>query len=314
MVVAQHHWPTWGRDKVAAFLRKQRDLYKFVHDQSVRLMNQGYTPAEIAERLKLPASLAGEWAARSYYGTLSHNSKGVYQYYLGWYDANPANLNPLPPVETAKKAVEYMGGADAVVRRARDDFRAGNYRWVASVMNQVVFADPAHREARELAADALEQLGYQAESGPWRNAYLMGALELRAGVTRLPGSRAVADALKAVPLDMVFDVMALRVDPAKSEGRTIVVNWTFTDVGKTYVLTLDNSALTNTQGRRAERADASLTLTRATFDAVTLREKTFPDAIRAGEIRVEGDPRKLVELMGMFDDASPPPFPIVEPK
>jgi alkyl sulfatase BDS1-like metallo-beta-lactamase superfamily hydrolase len=313
VLVAQHHWPTWGREKVAAFLGKQRDLYKFVHDQSVRLMNQGYTPAEIAERLKLPPSLAGEWAARSYYGTLSHNSKGVYQFYLGWYDANPANLNPLPPVETAKKAVEYMGGADAVIRRAREDFRAGNYRWVASVMNQVVFADPANREARELAADALEQLGYQAESGPWRNAYLMGALELRAGVTRPPGPRAVADVLKAVPLDMVFDVMALRVDPAKSEGRTIVVNWTFTDLGKTYVLTLDNSALTNTQGRRADRADASLTLTRATFDAVTLREKTFADAIRAGEIRIDGDPRKLAELMAMLDEA-PPPFPIVEPK
>jgi alkyl sulfatase BDS1-like metallo-beta-lactamase superfamily hydrolase len=155
VLIAQHHWPTWGNDKVLAFLARQRDLYKFINDQSLRLMNQGYKPDEIAQTLKLPTSLDQDWASRGYYGTLSHNARAVYQKYLGWYDANPANLEPLPPVESAKKAVEYMGGAVAAIMRARDDFAKGQYRWVASVMNQVVFADPTNQEARNLGADAM---------------------------------------------------------------------------------------------------------------------------------------------------------------
>ncbi|MEJ0048824.1 MAG: alkyl sulfatase dimerization domain-containing protein [Rhodospirillales bacterium] len=143
VVIAQHHWPVRGQARVVELLKKHRDLYKYINDQSLRLLNQGYTPAEISETLRLPASLEQEWSARGYYGTLSHNAKAVYQKYLGWYDANPADLNPLPPVESARKTVEYMGGADAVIKRARGDFRAGNYRWVASAMSQVVFADPA---------------------------------------------------------------------------------------------------------------------------------------------------------------------------
>jgi alkyl sulfatase BDS1-like metallo-beta-lactamase superfamily hydrolase len=312
-LVAQHHWPTWGQDRIVDYLRKQRDLYEFIHDQSVRLLNKGYTPAEIAEQVKLPPSLAGDWAEREYYGTVSHNSKAVYQFYLGWYDANPAHLNPLPPVESAKKTIEYMGGADAVLARARADFRAGNYRWVASVLSDLVFADPGNRAARELAADALEQLGYQAESGPWRNAYLSGASELRNGVPRLPPARVTSDVLAELPIDTVFDLMAIRVDPAKAEGRTIVVNWTFTDSREMYVLTLDHSALTHTAGRLADRADAGVSLSRATFLAVLLRQKTIADAARDGEIKLDGDPRRLAELFAMLDDANPA-FPIVEPK
>ena len=148
----------------------------------MRLLNHGLTPTEIAEQLKLPPSLASEWSSRGYYGTLSHNAKAVYQFYLGWYDANPADLNPLPRAEAARKQVEYMGGAEAVLKRAREDFKAGQYRWVASVTSQLVFADPANKEARELGADALEQLGYQSEAATWRNAYLLGAAELRNGV------------------------------------------------------------------------------------------------------------------------------------
>ena len=159
--IAQHHWPIWGKERIVSFLKKQRDLYKFIHDQSVRLLNHGLTPTEISEQLKLPPALASDWASRGYYGTLSHNAKAVYQFYLGWYDANPADLNPLPRAEEAKKQVEYMGGASAVIRRARDDFKAGQYRWVARVTSQLVFADPSNTEARELGADALEQLGYQ---------------------------------------------------------------------------------------------------------------------------------------------------------
>jgi len=179
---AQHHWPVWGNARVLDFLGKQRDLYKYLHDQTVRLMNHGYKAVEIAERLTLPRSLASTWHVRGYYGTLSHNAKSVYQRYIGWYDANPANLNPLPPVERGRKYVEYMGGADAVIRRAREDFARGEYRFVAEALSHVVFADPANAEARQVGADALEQLGYAAESASWRNAYVLGALELRQGV------------------------------------------------------------------------------------------------------------------------------------
>ncbi|HKX05828.1 MAG TPA: alkyl sulfatase dimerization domain-containing protein, partial [Methylomirabilota bacterium] len=166
---AQHHWPVWGTARVLDYLGAQRDLYKYLHDQTVRLMNHGYKAAEIAERLALPRSLRSTWHVRGYYGTLSHNAKSVYQRYLGWYDANPANLNPLPPVERGRKYVEYMGGAAAVLARAREDLARGEYRFVAEATSHVVFADPANAEARRLGAAALEQMGYAAESATWRN-------------------------------------------------------------------------------------------------------------------------------------------------
>jgi alkyl sulfatase BDS1-like metallo-beta-lactamase superfamily hydrolase len=313
VLIAQHQWPTWGAERIAAFLKKQRDMYKFIHDQSVRLLNRAYTPNDIAETLRMPASLAGDWSARGYYGTLSHNAKAVYQKYLGWYDANPANLSPLPPVEQARRTVEYMGGADAVIARARDDFKAGQYRWVASVMSQVVFADPANRPARELGADALEQLGYQAEAATWRNAYLMGAMELRNGVTKLPGIGALSlDMLKAIPIGVIFDLWGVRLNPEKAEGKTIMINWTFTDVGERFILNLENSALTHLSGKLAARADAGFTLTRATLDSILARQTTFPNAIKAGYIKIEGQGGKLGELIGMLDEIAPD-FPIVEP-
>jgi alkyl sulfatase BDS1-like metallo-beta-lactamase superfamily hydrolase len=313
VLIAQHQWPTWGAERIATFLKKQRDLYKFVHDQSVRLINRAYTPNDIAEMLKMPASLANDWSTRGFYGTLSHNARAVYQKYLGWYDANPANLSPLPPVEQARRMVDYMGGADAVLARARDDFAAGHYRWVASVMNQVVFADPANRPARELGADALEQLGYQAEAATWRNAYLMGAMELRNGVTKVPGVAAFSlDMLKAIPTGLIFDLWAVRLNPEKAEGKTMVINWTFTDIGEKYTVNLENSALTHLSGKLAAQADAGFSLARTSFDSILTRQTTFANAIKAGDIKVEGQAGKLGELIGMLDDI-PPDFPIVEP-
>jgi alkyl sulfatase BDS1-like metallo-beta-lactamase superfamily hydrolase len=312
VLIAQHHWPTRGTARVQAFLKRQRDLYKFVHDQSVRLLNQGYLPNEIAATLRLPSTLANDWAARDYYGTLSHNSKAVYQKYLGWYDANPAHLNELPPVDAAKKTIEYMGGAPAVLERAREDFKRGNYRWVASVVTQVVYADPANREARALAADALEQLGYQSEAGTWRNAYLFGALELRNGVTRLPAiSTLTADALQAVPLELYFDFLGVRLNGPRADGKRIVINWNFTDTQQRYVLNLENAALTHTTGQAAD-ADASLALTRTTLAAITLRKTTFPEAVKDGSIQLTGDPRKLLELLSLLDQFEPM-FEVVEP-
>lgn len=313
VVIAQHHWPMWGNDRIVAFLAKQRDLYKFIHDQTVRLLNEGLTPTEIAEQLKLPPSLANEWSARGYYGTLSHNAKAVYQFYLGWYDANPADLNPLPRAEEAKKQVEYMGGADAVLKRAREDFKAGQYRWVASVTSQLVFADPANKDARDLGADALEQLGYQSEAATWRNAYLLGAQELRNGVPKAPTSGASADLLKGVSIDLAFDFLGVRLNAPKAEGKHIVINWTFTDLNQTYVMNLENSALTHTSGKLADNADASVTLTRAALDAITLKQRTFLGSVATGDVSIRGNPLKLRELFSMLDDFTPD-FEIVEPK
>jgi alkyl sulfatase BDS1-like metallo-beta-lactamase superfamily hydrolase len=312
-VIAQHHWPMWGNDRIVAFLKKQRDLYKFIHDQTVRLLNHGLTPTEIAEKLQLPASLASEWSARGYYGTLSHNAKAVYQFYLGWYDANPADLNPLPRAEEARKQVEYMGGADAVLARAREDFKTGQYRWVARVTSQVVFADPANKAARDLGADALEQLGYQSEAATWRNAYLLGAAELRGGVPPAQGSTANAELLKGVSIDLAFDFLGVRLNAAKAEGKHIVINWTFTDSNESFVMNLDNSALTHRSGKLADDADTSVRLTRATFDAISLKQRSFLGAIATGDIGLSGNPLKLRELFGLFDDFTPD-FEIVEPK
>lgn len=313
IVIAQHHWPTWGNERIVAFLKKQRDLYKFIHDQTVRLLNHGLTPTEIAEQLKLPPSLANDWASRGYYGTLSHNAKAVYQFYLGWYDGNPADLNPLPRAEEAKKQVEYMGGADATIKRARDDFKAGQYRWVASVMSKVVFADPSNKEARDLGADALEQLGYQSEAATWRNAYLLGAYELRNGVGAQGPSTANADLLKGVSIDLAFDFLGVRLNAPKAEGKHIVINWTFTDLNETYVMNLENSALTHTSGKLDPNADASVTLTRAALDAITLKQRTFLGSVLTGDVSVGGNPLKLRELFGLLDEFSPG-FEIVEPR
>ena len=313
VMIAQHHWPKWGQANIDGMLRKHRDLYKYIHDQSVRLMNQGYTPREIAALLKLPPSLANEWSTHGYYGTLSHNAKAVYQKYLGWYDANPADLDPLPPAESAQRYVEYMGGADAVLDRARKDFKAGNYRWVAEVANQVVFADPSNMEARALAADALEQLGYQSESGVWRNVYLMAALELRNGKPKLPTiTTASPDVIRSIPLGLFFDYLGVRLDAAKAEGKQMVINWVFPDTNQQVRMNLENSVLTHSMGKQAANADATVTLNRSTLDLITLRQKTFPQAMKDGDVKVEGNGARLQELLGMLDEFNPM-FDIVTP-
>ena len=314
VVIAQHNWPVWGGDRVRDFLRKQRDAYKFVHDQTVRLMNFGYVGAEIAEMVKLPASLNQEWSAHSFYGNLKHNVRAIYQRYLGHYDGNPANLDALPPAEAAKKSVEYMGGAEAVLTKARADYARAEYRWVAQVASQVVFADPQNRDARDLAADAFEQLGYQSESATARNAYLQGAAELRNGVPQLPGGSGTApDIVRALPLDMYFDFMAVRLNGDKAAGKKIVLNWRFTDTRQDYVLNLENSALTCIADMQAAEADATLTLTRATLDEISLRKTTFESALESGKIAVSGQRERLLELLAMLD-TFPIGFPVVEPR
>jgi alkyl sulfatase BDS1-like metallo-beta-lactamase superfamily hydrolase len=299
--IAQHHWPRWGQDKVLEFLKIQRDLYKYIHDQTLRLTNEGYTMVEIAEMIELPPSLAGEWYCRGYYGTVNHDVKAVYQKYIGWYDANPANLHALPPEEAAKKYVEYMGGPQAVMTRARADFKKGDYRWVAQAMNHVVFAYPNNAEARNLEADALEQLGYQAEAATWRNCYLTGAYELRNGKLVMQTGSGSADTVKAMTMPMFFDYMGVRLNGPKANGKKIVLNWNLTDVGEQYILNLENSALTYMSGQQAANADATLTLTRATLDAITLGQTTFEKALASGDIKITGDGKKFVELLSLLD-------------
>ena len=311
-LIAQHNWPRWGRDNVLAQLADERDLYEFINDQSLNLINKGYTPIEIAEMLKLPASLDQKWYTHGYYGTLSHNAKAVYQKYIGWYDGNPANLHPLTPVDSGKKTVEYMGGSQAIIAKAREDFAAGNYRWVAEVMNKVVFAEPDNVEARNLEADAFEQLGYQAE-GLWRNWYLVGAYELRNGVTKtLGGATASPDVLTAMSIPLNFDYLGVRLNGTKADGKTIVLNWDFTDVREQYALTLRNSALTYRANWQDPQADATITLTRAVWDALILGQTTLDQALASGAIKVTGNGQKFTELLGMLDTFKPD-FPIVTP-
>jgi alkyl sulfatase BDS1-like metallo-beta-lactamase superfamily hydrolase len=314
VLIAQHHWPVWGRARALDFLGKQRDLYKFLHDQTVRLMNHGYKAAEIAERLRLPAGLAATWHARGYYGTLSHNAKAVYQRYLGWYDANPANLNPLPPVERARKYVEYMGGATAVIERARADYGRGEYRFVADAMSQVVFAEPGNTEARALGADALEQLGYAAESAIWRNAYLLGARELRQGVgTGLARAPVSPDVVRAMSPELFFDYLGVRLNGEAAEGKRIVVNWAFDDLARRFVSTLDHCALTWLADRHHDDADATVTLDWTVLTRLVLRELSFADVLEQGLVAIDGDPARVVELFGLLDDSALM-FEVVEPR
>lgn len=311
VLIGQHHWPVWGRERIGTYLARHRDLYKYVHDQTLRLMNRGLTAGEIAEELKLPASLAREWHNRDYYGALRHNVRAIYQKYLGWYDANPAHLDPLPPVEAATKYVEYMGGADAVIARARKDFADGQYRWVADVMNRVVFADPANKEARALCADAFEQLGYLSECSTWRNSYLFGALELRNGIMSAAVSQRNMDTVGAMPIGLFFDYLGVRLDGPKADGKRIVVNWTFADTNERYALSLENSAL-NHVARHAADAHASVILTRETLTEIMRGRTSFPAAVGAGQARIDGDAKALADLFGLFENFDSR-FAIVEP-
>ncbi len=314
VMIAQHNWPVWGGERVQSYLKKQRDTYKFLHDQTVRLMNQGYVGAEIADMLKMPASLSEDWSTHGFYGDFKHNIKAIYQRYLGYYDGNPANLNALPPVEAARKSIEYMGGAAAVLARARTDLANGEFRWVAQIGSQLVFADATNQEARQLAADAYEQLGYQAESATARNAYLQGAFELRNGVPKLPAvSTQAPDVIRALSVDLLFDYFAVRLNGDKAAGKTMVLNWQFTDTKQNYVVNLENSALSHMADAQSPNADATVTLTRATLDEISLQKLSFPVAVQSGLITITGQREKLGELLGLLE-VPPTMFPLIEPR
>jgi alkyl sulfatase BDS1-like metallo-beta-lactamase superfamily hydrolase len=295
-----HHWPMWENAKIVEYIKKQRDLYKYIHDQSVNLMNKGYTGAEIAEMIKLPPVLDQQWYNRGYYGTLRHNSRAVYQRYMGWYDGNPSSLDNLPPEMAAKKYVEYMGGEAEIMKKSRADFDKGDYRWVAEAMKHVVFANPGNADAKNLLADTYEQLGYQAESGPWRSVYLQGAFELRNGVPKAGGINAASpDTIKAMPPEMLFDYLAVRLNGPKAAGKKIGINIDFTDLKKQYGLAVENAVLNH--GKPLAKPDVKLTMTKATLDAIQLKETTLEAAITKGDLKIDGKREAFTEFMGLMD-------------
>lgn len=302
VLMAQHHWPTWGNENVNKLLKTQRDLYRYINDQTLRMANEGLTRDEIAAKFQLPPNLANTWANRGYYGSVSHDVKATYVLYLGWFDGNPATLDELPPEEAAKKFVDYMGGADNVLKKAKDDYAQGNYRWVAQVVSKVVFADPENKAARDLEADALEQLGYQAESGPWRNFYLTGAQELRNGVQKLPTpNTASPDTVRAMTPEMFFDYLAVHINGEKAANAHAVLNFDFGNDGGKYKIELENGVLNHTANSSADNADATITLSRDTLNKIILKEESLDDAKSKGDVKIAGNADKLNEVLGYMD-------------
>ena len=317
VLFTSHNWPRWGQEDAVEFLGLQRDLYKWMHDQTMRHANHGMTAVEIANMLELPEEFQAQEHTRGFYGDLVHNVKAVYQRYLSWYDGNPANLNKLPPSEAGRRYVELAGGMESLLASARKSFEDGDYRWVAEVVNHAVFADPSNTEARNLQADVLEQLGYQAESSTFRNAYLMGAQELRKGPPAPTASHVRARSLiRAMTIEQVFDTLSVRVMSEKIGGLSHCVNWTFTDMAGTsdhqWVLGLSNRTMYSTQGRHEVSAEATITLSRTLLLEIIAQATTFVDELSAGTVTIEGDSAALLNIFGNLDTFATG-FAIVEP-
>ncbi|MFF2393343.1 alkyl/aryl-sulfatase [Nocardia sp. NPDC058114] len=313
VVFASHHWPTWGTDRLTEFLSVQRDLYGYLHDQTLRALNKGSTGIEIAEDLPLPPAVVNSWSTHGYYGSVSHNVKAIYQRYMGWFDGNPATLWQHPPVANARRHVDFMGGADEAVAKARKSYDEGDFRWVAQVLNYVIFADPDNAEAKALQADTLEQLGFGAENGTWRNFFLMGAYELRNGNVGTPLATSSADISAALSVEQLFDAIALRVDGPRAWDARIVIDWRITDSGTVHRTELRNGLLVHfdVEGEPPP-AQATFTLTEADLRAALLGGQDLAKMIGDGRVTAEGDPTKLAELVGYLD-APDPDFAIVTP-
>ena len=308
-----HHWPIWGKERINDFLKSQRDSYKYIHDQTLRMANAGYTPKEIAAELKLPSTLAKNFANRDYYGTVSHNAKAVYQAYFGWYDGNPANLNPLPPAEAGAAYVEAIGGADKVLNIAQQSFDKGQYRWTAELLNHLVFAQPDNQSARELLAKTYDQLGYQAESGPWRDVYLTGAYELRNGPpTQATNLSEIARLLEETPLPLFFASMAASLNGPRADGKQLLVNFNFTDLKENHVLQVENAVLHHRIAAPVAGADATVNLTKPLFLKLVTGGAGLKDTLFSDELSIEGSRLSLLEFFQLLDKPQGN-FNIIEP-
>lgn len=314
VMYGMHHWPSWGTDRITEMLSLGRDAYRYINDETLRLANHGLTPVEIAEEIRFPERIANHWAVREYYGTVSHNVKATYTRYLGWYDGNPAHLHPLTPADSARRYVEYMGGADTVIERAREAFEAGEYRWVCQVLDHVVFAEPENREARELSADAMEQMAYQTESATWRNAYLTAAQELRFGTPAIPGIQETAspDSIKALPFSSMLDYLAVRLNGRESEDLDLTIHLKLSDTAEDATLRVVNGVLNHSEGGPSENPDAVVTMTRGTLDDIAAGVVEPSSAVDNGAVEAEPDAASILTVFERLDRFSPW-FAVVEP-
>ena len=306
VVFQSHNWPHWG-EEIHEYLLNTAAIYKFIHDQTLHYMNMGYTSNEIAAMISLPDALEKVWYTRQYYGTLPHNAKAIYQKYLGWYDANPVNLDPLPPSETAKKMVEYLGSTEAVLLRAKKDYNKGEYQWVAQITKELVYADPANQKARNLCADALEQLGYQAESGAWRNAYLMGAAELRNGNLsgRARTANGLTNSMRAMTVSMLLDYIAILTDANAAQNDDLTLNLTVTDENEQFYVTRKNGVLLTYPGENRPDAQASVTCRRLQLFALMTGQQ-------ASQVQITGDATVLKRLLA-YASKFEKTFNVIEP-
>ncbi|MFA0790817.1 alkyl/aryl-sulfatase [Microbulbifer echini] len=300
VLFAPHHWPTWGQANVINHLKKQRDLYKYLNDQTLRLANHGYNMVQTAELMQLPPELSQYWANRGYYGSVNHDTRAVWNYYLGFFDGNPARLYPMPPTAAGKKYVAYMGGAANIIKQAKKDFDAGEYRWVAEVLDKLVSAEPNNRAARNLLANTLEQLGYQQENGTWRNFFLSGAMELRHGIQRLPVPlTASADTIRSMPITLIFDYLGIRLNGPKATGRKISINITLPDIEEEYALTLENAVLN--YGPPIDDPQSSVTINRSDLNDIILGVDSIQEKLEAGAVKISGDVGQLKTLLSLMD-------------
>lgn len=311
-LIAQHLWPTWGGEEIRTMLADQRDMYAYFNNRALFLANQGKTLDEIGSEMRtLPGALQAKFATRGYYGTTSFNGRAVYQRYLGFYDANPANLDPLAPADAASRYVAALGGRKRVLALVREANGKGDYRWAAELGKQLVFAG-GDQEARNALADTLEQLGYQSESAIWRNMYLSGAYELRNGLAKAGGAARGGDMTRALTPQMYFDLLAVRLDADKAQNHDLTLDWKFVDLGKSFALTVRNGVLTWREGTRGAPAEVTISMDKATLDRINVRQLSLADAIAAGKVELEGDAAgflQLMSFMAVFD----PQFAIVAP-
>lgn len=307
-----HHWPTWGNENIVKYWTAQRDLYRYLHDQTLHLANKGYTPKEIAEEINLPQSLDTLFNCRGYYGTVSHNVKAQYQMYFGWYDGNPSNLNPLPPVEEGKRYVEAIGGSKKVLEIARKAFKKEDFRWCATLLNNLVFAEPDNKEARELLADTYKQLGYRAESGPWRNFYLTGAQELLQEKKQGIPSTSNLQVVLSLSNDMLFDFLAIQINGKFAEGKQAAVNVRFTDTNEAVFMILGNGTLNHRVGDKAANADLNIAMTRTDFVKMMLGAAAPVALKESGKMQTDGNFSALTAILSSMDRPKPD-FNIVTP-
>ncbi|KUO56980.1 MAG: hypothetical protein APF82_04900 [Sphingomonadales bacterium BRH_c42] len=311
VMLASHHWPSWGGEEVRSKLRNQRDTYRYVHDQTLRLANQGLTMDEIAEQIGEPDFAASDFGTRGYYGTYRHNAKAVYQRYFGWWNGVPADYDPLPKVEEARQWVAALGGTDAALDQGRAAFGKGDYRWASRLLQTLVFAEPANREARQWLAASYEQLGFQAEGGTWRNIYLSAAQELRDPPGGNALNAATSEVLAAIPTLDLFNALAARFNPAKMQGEEAVVDFAFPDTGEAITVDLRKSVMFPRAGV-GENASAKLTIARKDFNLVLAEKVRLMELLGSGAASLDGNPAALLALFGALDKPDPL-FNIVEP-